>query len=239
MVLMNSINAIGKIHSPYKEKFGVPRQSGLSSAHSKIELYGSAAQIDRLRGLEEFSHLWVIFLFHLIDEQKANDQILVRPPRLGGKEKMGIFATRSPHRPNRLGLSAVKIISIDKNFITIEGGDFVDQTPVIDIKPYVEGDRILDARFGWSERAAKMTGYHLPFNVQFALSSNTELEDSVKDQLRELLKLDPRPAYDLKTSPDQKNHIEYKVFLLDYNVTFIIDDDKKDLLITHIEKALQ
>ncbi len=132
---MITISPIGIIHSPYKEKFLVPRQSGLEKNICTIEITDYPE--DALRGLENFSHLWVIFYFHLIDQEESH-QTLIRPPRLGGKEKMGVLATRSMHRKNKLGQSLVKILEIKNNLIMILGGDFVQGTPVIDIKPFIK-----------------------------------------------------------------------------------------------------
>lgn len=213
---MISIEPIGVIHSPYKEKFAVPRQSGLNNAESVIELNLNSFEKDRLRGLEDFSHLWVIFLFHIIDEVKAKEQILVRPPRLGGSAKKGVYATRTPHRPNRMGLSLVKIKSISENKIHILGGDFVDGTPVLDLKPYIPEDVIPDAKFGWTEEALEISKLEVNFRSHLMLS------DSEKEELKELLQHDPRPAH-------QKNLDKpslYKVYIKNYNISFSILDEK-------------
>lgn len=213
---MISIEPIGIVHSPYKEKFAVPRQSGLNNAESIIEINLSSFEKDRLRGLEDFSHLWVIFLFHLIDDEKAKEQTLVRPPRLGGSAKKGVYATRTPHRPNRMGLSLVKIKKITENKIQIFGGDFVDGTPVLDIKPYIPEDVIPDAKFGWTEEALEISKLAVNFRSHLMLS------DSEKEELKELLQHDPRPAH--QKNLDQPSL--YKVYIKNYNISFSILDEK-------------
>ena len=139
---MNEVNfnVIGKVHSPYKEKFAIPRQPGLvSCSKGVIELIDQANNIDLVRGLEQFSHIWVLFVFHATQQQGWKP--LVRPPRLGGNKKMGVLATRSTFRPNPIGMSVVKLDKIsasnNKVSIHISGLDLLDQTPVIDIKPYI------------------------------------------------------------------------------------------------------
>ena len=139
---MNEVNfnVIGKVHSPYKEKFAIPRQPGLvSCAKGVIELIDQANNIDLVRGLEQFSHIWVLFVFHATQQQGWKP--LVRPPRLGGNKKMRVLATRSTFRPNPIGMSVVKLDKIsasnNKVSIHISGLDLLDQTPVIDIKPYI------------------------------------------------------------------------------------------------------
>ncbi len=213
---MSLIKPIGIIHSPYKEKFATPRQGGLNHAESTLELFLTERELERLRGLENFSHLWVIFQFHLIDADKANGQILVRPPRLGGSSKKGIYATRTPHRPNQLGLSVVKIKKIEKNIITIIGGDFVDGSPLIDIKPYIAEDAILNAKYGWTENVSELQTFQVSFNPDISLSIQE------KEELTELLKLDPRPAH----QRENESKTYYKVFIKNYNLTFTIESNQ-------------
>lgn len=137
-------------------------------------------------GLENFSHLWVIFEFH---ETKPTDEnsLAVRPPRLGGNTKQGVFATRSPFRPNNIGLSLVKIKKIKGTTITIEGGDFLDQTPVYDLKPYLkEIESIPEAQSGWTDEMATQK-----MKVVF----KCECSDELKSNIEEVLSLDPRPRF--------------------------------------------
>lgn len=146
---VRNMNPITHIKTPFHEKFGVPRQplliaEALGVMHfQKNDFYSEA-----FRGLENFSHLWLIFQFHQVEDAPYNG--LVRPPRFEGKKKLGVFATRSPHRPNRLGLSVVKFekleITDDEVILTVSGVDMVSGTPVFDIKPYIPyGDRIESA----------------------------------------------------------------------------------------------
>ena len=234
-----SINPIAIIRSPYKEKFTVPRQSGLNHIQSEIIFdFKSTEEKLRFRGLENFSHLWVTFIFHLVDEAKANEQNLTRPPRLGGKEKMGIYATRSPHRPNRIGLSLVKIKSINENSITIIGGDFVDGTPVIDIKPYIpEYESIPDAKSGWLNDIEKNHALNEEYIVNFNLLSESKINEEDKKTIAEILKRDPRPSF---KRDDLENDEEILgVYLLDYNVQFKIDSILKKVTIIEIKENIR
>ena len=135
-----TLQPIGRLHSPYREKFAVPRQPGLvSHAHARLELLPPFNDPQTLRGIEQYSHLWLIFQFHHCAEQGWHPT--VRPPRLGGNERMGVFATRSPFRPNGLGLSVVRLEGWQQQgaavWLDLSGVDLVDGTPILDIKPYV------------------------------------------------------------------------------------------------------
>ena len=135
------IKTIAKIHSDFPEKFGIPRQSGLvDELISKIVFEKEYRIPEAFRGLEDFSHIWVIWQFSEAVRDKWSPT--VRPPRLGGNKRVGVFATRSPFRPNSIGLSSVKLLKIDREcpeapVLYISGGDMMDGTPVIDIKPYL------------------------------------------------------------------------------------------------------
>src|SRR5690606_17602514 len=153
----HSIEPIGFIESPSSEKFAVPRQPGLvPAAKARIVLQDGYGHPDCVRGLKEFSHIWVLFLFHQTTAQGWKP--LVRPPRLGGNEKRGVFATRSTFRPNNIGMSVVQIVDIkhqDKQtIIEVQGADWVNHTPVVDIKPYVPyADAITGATGGFAPTA--------------------------------------------------------------------------------------
>lgn len=177
---------IARIHSPYKEKFSIPRQPGLTSIESTIELLPPFNRTEALMGLEAFSHLWVIFEFH---EVKPTDEssLTVRPPRLGGNIKQGVFATRSPFRPNNVGLSLVKIERIEGTKIVVSGGDFLDQTPVYDLKPYLkEIESKPEAVSGWTDEMEVKR-----LSVVFKCECDFELKDKIVD----ILSLDPRPRF--------------------------------------------
>ena len=149
--LAHAITPIGVLRSCFTQKFGIPRQPGLvPSATATLHLDRRVVTRDALRGMEEWSHAWVLFVFHEAHDVKQT----VRPPRLGGRTRVGVLATRSPHRPNHLGLSAVELGAIDRDALTIElrGGDFLDGTPVVDIKPYVPyADSLPHARQAWAD----------------------------------------------------------------------------------------
>ena len=134
-----NFTTIGTIHSCYKEKFGIPRQPGLVSSPATIVIDSSFSKDEAFRELETFSHVWVIFVFNGIENKKWKST--VRPPRLGGNQRIGVFASRSMFRPNPIGLSVVELKNIERKgskiILNIIGGDFLDLTPVLDIKPYI------------------------------------------------------------------------------------------------------
>lgn len=177
---------IAIVHSLFKEKFSIPRQPGLVSLESRIELVAPYNRSESLVGLEEFSHLWIIFDFHAVEEPESSN-LTVRPPRLGGNKKLGVFATRSPHRPNKLGLSLVKLERIEGTNLVVSGGDFLDQTPVYDIKPYLkEIESIPEARSGWTAEIE---------NKKLKVIFDCACEASLKEKIIEVLSLDPRPRF--------------------------------------------
>ncbi len=187
------LHIIGRIESPFKEKFGIPRQSGLAeSVESKIVFEKEYRNPDMLRGLEEFSHLWLIWGF---SETENKWSPTVRPPRLGGNTRKGVFATRSPFRPNSLGMSSVRIVKIEPEtpqgpVITIAGADLMDKSPIFDIKPYISTDCHPDAFCGFQEK----TRDHI-LKVEY----NSEILNILPEHLRagtiEILQQDPRPSY--------------------------------------------
>lgn len=150
-----AIEAIGRLHSCFPDKFGVPRQPGLSeAARGEIEILPPFNRAEAFRGLEGFSHIWVSFVFH---ENLGRDwQPTIRPPRLGGNKRVGVFASRSSFRPNALGLSLLKLtgVSADEAGVRLEvqGVDMIDQTPIVDIKPYLPyADSVPEASTGWAD----------------------------------------------------------------------------------------
>ena len=176
---------IGVVESCFGEKFGTPRQSGIvESARGRI-VFSDEVDDEACRGLEEFSHLWLVFLFDQVDEEEA--RWLVRPPRLGGNEKKGVFATRSPFRPNRIGLSLVKFESIGVGSLEVSGLDLVDGTPILDVKPYLPYvEAVPDAKGGFAEAA--------PVRMEVVFQFD-DLEGGDRRLISEALSLDPRPAY--------------------------------------------
>ena len=194
-----NLQPIGILHSPFKEKFAVPRQPGLAkSIEAELELLPPYNQPEILRGLEDFSHIWLIFLFH--QNLKRDWHTTVRPPRLGGNKKVGVFASRSPFRPNPVGLSAVELVEIvyqkSRLFLRLRGTDLVDGTPVLDIKPYLPYTDALPAAKG-----AFATEEPLSIPVEFSAEAKHDLETlhaeypQLRQAIIEILAQDPRPAY--------------------------------------------
>ena len=221
-----SFTPIGVTDSPYKQKFAIPRQPRLiEGAVGKIELLAPFDQIEALHGLEEYSHLWLIFWFH--QTMSKGWSAKVRPPRLGGNEKQGIFATRSTFRPNPIGMSAVELLSIEKQknslFIHVSGLDLLDRTPVLDIKPYIPyADSIQNAKAGiaQSKPDAKMLVYFEKEAEQQCREAEHKYSE-IRQFITDILRQDPRPAYK-KSSQDKQ---EYAVYLYEYNVKWTVEND--------------
>ena len=210
------IEVIGYINSCFSEKFGTPRQSGLApSAEARLKLVEPFNRREMVRGLEEFSHVWIQFLFHQV--RTEGWKTTVRPPRLGGNERKGIWATRSPHRPNFIGLSAVRLERIDFDNgveLFLAGVDLLDGTPVIDIKPYlVSSDSIDEASEGRaSGDFEKLEIEFLPPAVEFCSAYEHETGVPLQKLITEILREDPRP-------PSQREKKEkFGMRLYDINV---------------------
>lgn len=232
-----SLNIVGVVRSCFPEKFGIPRQSGLvRSAPANIVLYPPFDREEMWRGLEQFSHLWVHFLFHqaVPDGWKST----VRPPKLGGKKRLGVFATRSPHRPNHLGLSAVRLEAVhcDKGRCTlaISGADILDNSPVIDIKPYLPySDSIAEASTGGDGFGA---GIGENIDVRYSAAAESFCRKYQETTGRELKRLiaemichDPRPA------SQKSNKTEFGMLLWDVNVRWRVDDNGNTVLVQRCE----
>jgi tRNA-Thr(GGU) m(6)t(6)A37 methyltransferase TsaA len=202
-----SIQPIGVIRSCYRVKFGIPRQPGLvKSATATLELLPPYNTPEAFRGLTDFSHVWIIFLFH----QSARDdspspgsgaaswKATVRPPRLGGNERIGVFASRSNFRPNPIGLSVVELLNIEGIKLQLGGGDFLDGTPVLDIKPYIPyADNIPQAKGAFADTAPPpINQVHFTPEAEAAIQN---LENNNRPALQQLicdmLSYNPRPAY--------------------------------------------
>lgn len=188
-----TIKPIAYIHTEFSEKFGVPRQSGLAgSLRGTIVFEPEFRNPDSLRGLEGFSHLWLIWEFSA--NRSQGWQPTVRPPRLGGNERMGVFATRSPFRPNALGLSCVEMdhIDMDGPVIYVKGADLMDGTPIYDIKPYIKyADARPHAKCGYVD---ELEEYRLKVVLPEELTAGIA-DRSLIPSLIETLSLDPRPSY--------------------------------------------
>ncbi|MDF7800986.1 tRNA (N6-threonylcarbamoyladenosine(37)-N6)-methyltransferase TrmO [Pontiellaceae bacterium B1224] len=188
---------IGIIRSCYTDKFGIPRQPGLvKSATAKLELLPPYNQPEAFRGLEDFSHLWITFVFH---QSISNGwKSTVRPPRLGGNERIGVFASRSNFRPNPIGLSVVELKKVDGISLTLGGGDFLDRTPVLDIKPYIPYSDSLPDAHGAFAAEPPMPGNSvtfLPEVEQKFQSLETGERPNLKQLISDMLSYNPRPAY--------------------------------------------
>lgn len=192
---------IAYIRSCYPDRFGIPRQAGLvPSAYADIAFEATEENKLALRGIEEFSHLWILFVFH--GQTYRHVKPLVRPPRLGGNKSVGVYATRSPNRPNAIGMSAVKLLGIfekkRKLYLQVQGGDFLDGTPVIDIKPYIPyADTIETAHSAWAVRQETFLSVRWSTEAEITLA---ECLDPGPKKLRclieETLAQDPRPGYE-------------------------------------------
>lgn len=189
---MHPLNVIATLRTCYTDKFGVPRQSGLvPSAWGVIEFEPAFRRSEAVRGIEEFSHLWLITQFHLVGGEPAS--LTVRPPKLGGNERRGVFATRSPFRPNRLTLSVVKLDRVEWEGdaaprLFVSGVDLVDGTPVFDIKPYVRyADSIADARSGFADAP--------PPQAPVRWECDSRVPDDVRVIIDQSLAQQPQPAY--------------------------------------------
>jgi tRNA-Thr(GGU) m(6)t(6)A37 methyltransferase TsaA len=236
--MTNSINfnVIGHVKSPYKEKFAIPRQPGLASAaKGQVILTGSANNSELVRGLEQFSHIWLLFVFHGTQEQGWKP--LVRPPRLGGNKKMGVLATRSTFRPNPIGMSVVKLDNIEcennQVILNISALDLLDATPIVDIKPYIPYADIIDnANAGYADLSPQQT-----MIVSFTENAEKHLALLKNDYfnlellITQVLTQDPRPAYK-QGKTDEKI---YAMSLYDLNISWRMND-LTSLTVTSVTK---
>lgn len=221
------IEPIGYIENDYKEKFGIPRQSGLTeNVVSKITFEDDYQDPDFFREIEKFTHLWLIWYFSEVNKKEIKPT--VRPPKLGGNKRVGVFASRSPFRPNRIGISCVKLIQTEFNYkegksIFVSGADLMDGTPIIDIKPYLPyTDSRPDASNGFA-----LDDINGLLDVKCSDEILNKIPFDLVDGLIETLKHDPRPSY--------QNDSEriYGMSFGDIQVKFKVDD--KVLTIIEIE----
>lgn len=189
---MASLTVIATLRTCYTDKFGVPRQAGLApDAWGVVEFVPEFRRAEAIRGIEEFSHLWLITRFHLVDDEAV--ALTVRPPRLGGNARRGVFATRSPFRPNRLALSVVKLAGVewegvDAPRLLVSGVDLVDGTPIFDIKPYVRyADSVPEARSGFADEA--------PTAMPVSWGCASQVPQEVRIVIEQSLAQGPQPAY--------------------------------------------
>ena len=214
-----TVSPIGIIHSPYQEKFGIPRQPALApSAPVSLRLLPPYDQADCVRGLEAFSHVWLHFLFH--ETLARGWQPLVRPPRLGGNTRVGVFASRATHRPNGIGLSLVALQGIDTSAgvtLHLSGADLLDGTPVLDIKPYIPFvEARPEARSGFVDGPPPQLDVAWQPGALAQLQAWQQAPDWFARLVDEVLAQDPRPAY--QDDPARR----YGMRLADCNIVFNI-----------------
>ena len=220
------ITPIAHIRTEFPEKFGIPRQSGLASdLHGKIVFEPGFRNPDALRGLSDFSHIWLIWEFSAnrrggASASQSDWQPTVRPPRLGGNSYMGVFATRSPYRPNPLGLSCVQLEKVipdgpEGPVLVVRGADLMDGTPIYDIKPYIRyADSYPDAVCGYVDELSERK---LRVKMSPELVAKVD-DDDVLAAMVEMLSLDPRPSY------HNDPHREYGLSFSGYNVRFVVSE---------------
>ena len=227
------LKVIAYARNGHTDKFGIPRQSREESPIlTRIVFEPEYSVPEALRGIEGFSHLWLLWGFNKVqrDEVQCTKEWspTVRPPRLGGNTRMGVFATRSPFRPNPLGLSSVKLVGIEDGDLIVSGADVLDGTPIYDIKPYLSfSDSHPEAKNGFAEES-KDYQLNVEMSATALLNGEASLDDAVKRDLEYILSQDPRPAY--QEDPER----EYKLDYSGYNVTFVVEGRK--VIVKKIEK---
>jgi tRNA-Thr(GGU) m(6)t(6)A37 methyltransferase TsaA len=222
-----SFQPIGIIDSCFKEKFGIPRQPGLATeARAILKVFSPFDQMEAFKGLKDFSHIWVIFVFH--SGIRSTWKATVRPPRLGGNRRTGVFSTRSGFRPNPIGLSAVRLDKIvrekKETRLHLSGVDLMDGTPVLDIKPYLPyADAISDASGGFASciPEARIRVEFSPEARAFCLEKEQTGYPGLTRLIEQLIEMDPRPAYFASTP--QKSHFGMKVY--DFDVLWNIAEN--------------
>ena len=220
------LKIIARISTDFKEKFGIPRQSGIAKTVGKIVFEPEYRVREALRGIDGYSHLWLLWEFS--EARRDGWSPTVRPPRLGGNKRMGVFATRSPFRPNSIGLSSVRLLSVEESaddglVLIVEGADLLDGTPIYDIKPYLPfTDSHPDAIGGFADEVRE---YGL--KVNFSLHSLEKFPENKRDALITILENDPRPSY-----KDDGDH-EYGMVYADLDIFFKVEGGT--LTVTRIE----
>ena len=215
MVEPLKMRAIARIHNDFPQKFGLPRQSGLVDELESIIVFEPEYRArEALRGIETYSHLWLVWLFS--ENLRAGWSPTVRPPRLGGNVRMGVFATRSPFRPNGIGLSCVRLKAIETrselgSILRVSGGDLMDNTPILDIKPYVPyADCHPDAAGGFASLPPQKLEVTIPDGCLAAIPKEK------RAALRGVLEQDPRPAY--QASPERIYAFEFANLTIRFSV---------------------
>ncbi|WP_119395949.1 tRNA (N6-threonylcarbamoyladenosine(37)-N6)-methyltransferase TrmO [Salinibius halmophilus] len=215
-----SFETVGRISSPYKEKFAIPRQPSLAPSVRSQVVLDKRFSLNSVQGLHEFSHIWLSFIFHQHLDTPMKE--MIRPPRLGGNKKVGVFASRSTFRPNPLGLSVVELLDIKQAkgqvIIDVAGADLLDGTPIVDIKPYIAYvDAVKEADSGFASEAPKSV--EVSFSEEVAQTLKKAKDGAyISTVIREVLSQDPRPAY------QREEGREYGVKLFDYNVQWVVSN---------------
>lgn len=236
-----TFEAIGYVQSTYKQRFGIPHQAGVSQGLTAfVQLNPLADYKTALKGLETFSHIWLLFVFHEHGGHKWKPSI--RPPRLGGNKKVGLFASRSPHRPNPIGMSAVKLHAIDLDHpegprLHISEVDLLDGTPILDIKPYIPlADCMSEANAGWADIPIKRYTVQVSELAQQEMTEiSLQLGEDFQARAISMLELDPRPAFQKRKIPVEKienNGKKFGLSVLNYDVKYEILND--GFLITRV-----
>lgn len=223
-----TMHIIANIHSDFPTKFGIPRQSGLvEELTAKIVFTPDYRAPEAVRGLEDFSHIWLIWQFSKAVREHWSPT--VRPPRLGGNTRMGVFATRSPFRPNAIGLSCVRLLKVEPNtpegpVLTVAGADLMDGTPILDIKPYIPyADCQMEATGGFTDTAGEFL-----LKVEFPPELLSMVPEDRREALIGVLRHDPRPSYQRK--PERVYGMEFA----GVNVRFRVEGEV--LTVIEVEK---
>ena len=207
------IKPIAYIKNDFDTKFGVPRQSGLAEIEARIVFEKEYRDPNALRGIDEFTHLWLIWEFTEFPHGKWSPT--VRPPRLGGNTRVGVFATRSPNRPNNLGLTLVKLVGVDGCELVVSGADLINGTPIYDIKPYLPAfEAIPDAKGGFADEFKDFA-----LKVSYDEAVLNKLPAEKREALVDILKGDPRPSY--QEDPDRV----YGFGFAGYEIKFKVSGD--------------
>ena len=220
------MRVIARIENRFTGKFGIPRQSGLADTEeARIVFLPEYRNPDALRGIEGYSHLWILWDFSEAERKEAWSPT-VRPPRLGGNTRMGVFATRSPYRPNPIGLSSVRLVRVETDtpegpVLVVSGADLMNGTPIYDIKPYLPyTDCHTDATSGF---AGEYVNYRLAVDLPADVKAEAlvlGMDEGMLQDLQNVLSLDPRPAY--QNDPDRRYGMSYG----DYEVSFFVSDNR-------------
>ena len=224
-----TMHIIANIHSDFPTKFGIPRQSGLvEELTAQIVFTPDYRAPEAVRGLEDFSHIWLVWQFSKAVREHWSPT--VRPPRLGGNTRMGVFATRSPFRPNAIGLSCVRLLKVEPNtpegpVLTVAGADLMDGTPILDIKPYIPyADCQMEATGGFTDTAGEFL-----LKVEFPPELLSMVPEDRREALIGVLRHDPRPSYQRK--PERVYGMEFA----GWNIRFRVEGDI--LLVVDCEKV--